>query len=63
MAKVTVDQETCIGCELCSTLCPKIFEVKNGKSKPKKKDISGDEIECAKKAAESCPTNSIKVEE
>jgi ferredoxin len=63
MAKVTVDQVTCIGCESCSALCPNLFEVKNGKSRPRKKDISGDEIELAKKAAEACPTQSIKVTE
>ena len=61
MAKINVDQKTCIGCESCSTLCPGIFEVKNGKSSPKKKNISGDEIKCAKQAEEACPTNSIKV--
>jgi ferredoxin len=61
MAKYSVDQKTCIGCESCSALCPNLFEIKNGKSKPKKKEITGDEVECAKHAAEACPTTSIKV--
>ncbi|MEI6731874.1 MAG: ferredoxin [archaeon] len=63
MAKLAVDQKTCIGCESCSTTCPNLFQVKDGKSKPKKTEISGDEIECAKSAAKDCPTKSITVSE
>jgi ferredoxin len=62
MAKVTVDQKTCIGCESCSAMCPKVFEVKNGKSKPKMKEVKGADEECAKNAVAACPTNSIKVQ-
>ena len=61
MAKVSVDQTTCIGCGTCEALCPKIFQIKNGKSKPKLKDVSGDDENCAKKAMESCPVNAISV--
>jgi ferredoxin len=61
MAKVSVNQETCIGCGSCEALCPKIFAVKGGKSKPKVKAVSGPDEECAKKAAAACPVNAILV--
>jgi ferredoxin len=61
MAKVSVNQDTCIGCGTCQSLCPKIFAVKNGKSKPKVKVVSGSDEECAKKAQAACPVNAISV--
>jgi ferredoxin len=62
MAKVSVDKKNCIGCELCVSLCPNVFEMKNGKSRPKKSSISEEDVECAKNSAESCPVKVIKVE-
>ena len=62
MAKVSVNQKTCIGCESCSEICPNVFVVKNGKSQPKVKEVSGADEECAKKAEEACPVGAIKVE-
>lgn len=61
MAKVSVNKETCIGCGTCAEICPKIFEIKGGKSHPKIKEVKGAEEDCAKKAKEACPTNSISV--
>ena len=61
MPKVTVDQETCIGCGACVEVCPQgVFEMgDDGKAKVVKQDEC---IVC--RACESgCPSNSIKVEE
>jgi ferredoxin len=59
MAKVTVDNSTCVGCALCEQSCPEVFRVE------------GDGIAhviaqtCAmhnlKEVAEQCPVNAIKV--
>ncbi len=53
---VTVDTEACIGCGACVSLCPDVFELKDGKS-----HVKG-EGGCAKEAADACPVNAISVE-
>lgn len=57
---IKVDQETCIGCGLCASLCPQVFEMKGDKASvinPK-----GEKEGCAKEAAESCPVTAIKID-
>lgn len=59
MSKVTVNEELCIGCGTCESLCPSVFKLENGKSKV----IASDCGECnCQEAAESCPVNAISVE-
>lgn len=61
MAKVSVDQSTCIGCEVCVDTAPDVFEMVDGKAQVKNPD--GASVDVIKEAAEACPTESIKVEE
>ena len=58
--KVKVDQEKCIGCGTCVSMCPQCFEMRDDhKSHPKKDECT----ECnLKDVAASCPTDAIKVE-
>lgn len=59
--KVTVDQDACIGCGVCASLCPDVFEMgDDGKSHP---IVEVTDLECAKEAAESCPVSAITLEE
>ncbi len=58
MAKV--NEETCIGCGACASICEGVFGMKDGKSHVKKgQDKSG--ASCVKEAAESCPVKAIKL--
>ena len=56
---IKVDEELCIGCGVCPSVCPEVFEMNDdGKAEV----ISQDDADCANKAAESCPVNAISVE-
>lgn len=57
---VTVSKE-CIGCGLCVSIAPKVFEMKNGLSVAK--DPNGDKKfpKETKEAADSCPVQAIKI--
>ena len=59
MVKVSVDKKTCIGCGACASICPNVFEMKDGKSVVKKAKVDDDS--CAKEAEGSCPVGAIKV--
>ena len=57
---IKIDQETCIGCGACVSLCPGTFKLnEEGKSEV----ISEEDTACAKNAAQSCPVQAITVEE
>jgi len=61
--KATVDKDSCIGCEICVTNCPEGFEMDGDVAKPKATPLPPEAEECAKQAAEDCPTDSITIEE
>ncbi len=64
MPKVVVDKDLCIGCGLCADACPKVFELQDdGKAGVISQEAAKAELDCAKDAAASCPTEAIKVEE
>ena len=63
--KIKVNDK-CIGCGLCTTICPEIFEInENGKSQAKKgSEKKWDELaEKILEAKDSCPVSAIEVEE
>jgi len=59
MPKISVDQEKCIGCGSCAAICPKSFEMVDGKAHAKKADVK--KITCEKEAADSCPVDAISI--
>ncbi|MFW5888340.1 MAG: ferredoxin [Patescibacteria group bacterium] len=56
---VKVDGEKCIGCGVCASICPDVFEM-NAEGKAQVK--SEENMECAKQAADSCPVDAISIE-
>ena len=57
---VKVDQEKCIGCGACASICPDVFQMND---QGKAEVISQENLDCAKQAAESCPADAITAEE
>ena len=60
--KVTVDQDTCIGCGLCPETCPEVFEMKEDKAIAKVVEVPESECGCCRQAADECPVEAIVVE-
>jgi ferredoxin len=57
---VKVDANKCIGCGLCVSICPKVFELgKDGKSHVKKGDKG--KVGCEEEAKNSCPVGAISL--
>jgi len=61
--RVTVDEETCIGCGLCAEECPEVFEMNDDKVRVKVDEVLEDLVESCKEAAENCPVEAIQMEE
>jgi ferredoxin len=61
--KVMVDEETCIGCGLCSETCPEVFEMADDKAIVKVDKVPENAIKTCREAAENCPVEAIQIEE
>jgi ferredoxin len=53
---VKINKEKCIGCGLCESIAPEVFEIKDGKAVVKNQNASKDKI---KDAIDSCPVEAI----
>lgn len=56
---VSIDKEKCIGCGSCEAICPKVFELKDGKAHVKKGQEKS-KLPCVKEAADICVVQAIK---
>jgi len=57
-----VDQNLCVGCGACISLCPNVFKLnENGKAEVKSRDEA--EADCVKQADSSCPVQAISIKE
>lgn len=59
--KVIVNKETCIGCGLCESTCPDVFEMVDNIAVPKIQEVPAKDQECAKKMVNECPVNAIEI--
>ena len=60
MTKVTVNQDLCIGCGTCESMCPEVFKVEDMKSHV----IAEDCKDCnCEEVVNSCPVSAISIVE
>ena len=61
MAKITIDENACVGCGLCANNCPDCFELnENGIAVVKATECPDCDLQ---EVASQCPVNCITVEE
>lgn len=59
-----VDRDSCIGCELCVSICPEVFEMDDEQiAIVIVNPIPLESEDTAKEAEESCPIGAISIEE
>ena len=62
--KATVDRDACISCGLCVSVCPEVFELDSDDISVVKQDpVKTENEDCAREAADGCPTDAIHIEE
>lgn len=62
--KPVIDEDLCIACGNCEEECPEVFLLGDESVARVIVDDPGEELyDCVRNAAESCPTEAIKVEE
>lgn len=59
--KTYVDKELCIGCGLCESSCPEIYEMKDNIAAVKVDVVPENQIECMKQMVKDCPVDAIKL--
>ncbi len=61
MAAITfiVDQGACIGCGLCESICPEVFELREDRKSHIKNALKASKFKCTEEAAKSCPVAAI----
>lgn len=59
--KAVVDPDVCIGCGLCADTCPEVYRMEGDKAVAFVTVVPNAQEECAKKGAEECPVEAIKI--
>jgi ferredoxin len=57
-----VNQDLCIGCELCPALCPDVFEMSGDKAIVKTGTVPPEAEAACREAVTSCPVEAISIE-
>lgn len=61
--KAFVDKDTCIGCGLCPSISPEVFDMQeDGKAGVIVDEVPAGSEDSAKEAEDGCPVNAIAVE-
>lgn len=61
--KASVNPDVCIGCTLCTEICPEVFKMEDDKSVAYKNPVPDDSKEACRNAARECPVTAITIEE
>ncbi|HAT73475.1 MAG: hypothetical protein US30_C0001G0107 [Candidatus Moranbacteria bacterium GW2011_GWF2_36_839] len=63
MPKAKVNEDLCIGCGTCETLCPNVFKLEDEGKGMKSKVIADDCGDCdCQEVIDSCPVSAISME-
>ena len=60
--KFKVDQENCVGCGACESICPAVFKMLNDKAQVILDPVPADKQSCALEAESACPVQAISHE-
>lgn len=61
---VGINREACIGCGVCTHICPEVFEMDDENVATVKPDVNPDSYaDEVRDAAESCPVDAIQIDE
>lgn len=60
--KAIVDQETCVGCELCVQVCPEVFKMEADKAVAYADPVPEEASTACQQAADDCPVTAILVQ-
>lgn len=62
--EATVDRDACISCGFCVSVCPEVFEFDDEDISTVIQDpVAAENEDCAREAADGCPTDAIQIEE
>jgi len=63
--RAKVDKDICIGCGLCPSICPNVFQFddEEGVAVAIDADIDEKDFDSAKEARDACPVEAIEIEE
>ncbi len=60
--KVKIDEELCMGCGVCPSICPEVFEMADdGKAKVIADPVPPGSEDSCREAVEGCPELAIKI--
>lgn len=59
--KAVVDQSVCIGCGLCTEICPEVFSLNDQGVAQATEVIPADSEDLAEEAADNCPVSAISI--
>jgi ferredoxin len=57
--KVKIDEDACIGCELCTQISTSVFEMEGDKAKVTAEEVPEEENDNVQESVDSCPTDAI----
>lgn len=59
--KAYVDPEACIGCTLCTQICPEVFKMQEDKAVAYLEQVPPQSKGTCQKAAQECPVDAIRI--